>query len=190
MTRTRRRATVSVVRAQRLRSIVIPGAVAVAGLIGLAGCGSSSSSVTAGNGSPAAATTGFLTAISSNHGSQACGYVVPSQASVCTSAFSSGGGTVSAKNLHMGATTISGDRALVTALGTLCSKASGSAQQCFTSSNEKGGQPSGKTTFNQAYTSVEAGTSSANDPAIPCMMQNGKWYVDLGQTSSGSSSGG
>lgn len=150
---------------------------------GLAGCGSST--VTAGHGSPAGAAVGFLTAISAHNSAQACSYVVPSQASTCSQAFASGGGSLSVKNLHAGATSTSGNRALVTALGTLCSAPSGSAKQCFTSTKPSAGQPAGKTTFAQAYSSVQSGTSNQNDPAIPCTTQGGKWYVDLGQAGSG-----
>jgi hypothetical protein len=140
----------------------------------------------AGHGSPGAAAVGFLTAASAGQSASACSYVLPAQASVCSSAFGSGG-ALSVKDLRLGQTTVSGDRALVTALGTLCTGTG--TKQCFTSKDPAGGQPGEGQTFDAAYTAVENGTSSdPNDPAVPCQAVNGQWYVDLGQTSSGASS--
>lgn len=158
---------------------------AVAGLAGLSACGSSGAAKAPppGHGAPAAAAVGFLQAATANNGADACSYVAPAQTSVCTSAFSSGSSTISVRNLHIGATTISGDRALVTALGTLCTNSGGKV--CFDSTKATAGQPATLDTFDEAYSSVESGSSPANDPAIPCTRVNGLWYVDLGESSSG-----
>lgn len=156
------------------------GLVAVAGLVGLAGCGSSPGvrPAAAGHDSPAAATVGFLQGATANRGAQACSYVTPAQNPVCAAAFSSGTSTISVKNLHVGATTISGARALVTALGTLCTNSGGKV--CFDSTDKTAGQPATKDSFDEAYSAVESGSSPNNDPAIPCTQVNGQWYVDLG----------
>lgn len=163
----------------------LAGLVTLAGL--LAGCGSATAAKppTAGHGSPAAATVGFLQGATANKGAEACSYVPPGQTSVCTSAFSSGTSTISVQNLHIGATTTSGDRALVTALGTLCTTSSGKV--CFDSTDKTAGQPATKDSFDEAYSAVESGSSQNNDPAIPCTQINGQWYVDLGESSAAAS---
>ncbi len=164
--------------------MAVAGPVALVGLIGLAGCGSSGARPpAAGHGSPAAATVGFLQGATANRGAEACSYVAPAQNSVCAVAFSSGTSTISVQNLHVGVTTISGTRALVTALGTLCTTSSGKV--CFDSTDNTAGQPATKDSFDEAYSAVESGSSPDNDPAIPCTQVNGRWYVDLGETSSG-----
>ncbi|MDQ6837795.1 MAG: hypothetical protein M3137_05510, partial [Actinomycetota bacterium] len=164
------------------RRVVLPAALAA--VTALAGCGSSSSerSPTAGHATPAAATVGFLQGATANKGIEACSYVAPPQSPVCTSAFSSGTSTISVHNLHVGATTVSGDRALVTALGTLCTNSS--SKVCFASNKSDAGQPTGTNSFDEAYSAVESGSSPNNDPAIPCTRINGDWYVDLGESSS------
>jgi hypothetical protein len=157
----------------------------VAGLVGLSGCGISGAAKAppAGHGDPAQAAVGFLQAATADNGAAACSYVSPAQSSVCTSAFSSGTSTISVRNLRIGATTISGDRALVTALGTLCTNSSGKV--CFDSTNRTAGQPATMDSFDEAYSAVESGSSADNDPAIPCARVNGRWYVDLGESSPG-----
>jgi hypothetical protein len=172
-------------RASR-RVALLPAVAAVAAVAGLAGCGSSGSAKppAPGHASPAAAAVGFLQAATANKGPGACSYVVPAQASVCAAAFSSGTSTISVQNLHVGATTTSGDRALVTALGTLCTTSSGKV--CFDSTDRTAGQPATRDSFDEAYSAVESGSSQNNDPAIPCTQVNGLWYVDLGEGSAGS----
>ena len=169
------------------RAVLLPAAAAAAAA-GLAGCGSSTSAKPPppGHASPGAAAVGFLQAATANKGTEACSYVVPAQASVCAAAFSSGTSTISVQNLHVGATTTSGNRALVTALGTLCTNSSGKV--CFNSTNKTAGQPAANTSFDEAYSAVESGSSPNNDPAIPCTQVNGQWYVDLGEGSSGATS--
>lgn len=160
---------------------------AVALCLGVAACGGTSTpGVTPGHATPGAAAVGFLSAASAGQATAACGYVLPSQTSVCTAAFSQGG-ALSVQNLHVGHTTVSGDRALVTPLGTLCTGTGN--KQCFANKDPAAGQPSEGQSFDAAYTAVENGTSNdANNPAVPCRTENGQWYVDLGQTSSGASS--
>lgn len=179
-------ATVERMRASRqVAPAAVAGLVALSGLVGLTGCGSSprAKPPAAGHGSPAAATVGFLQGATANRGAEACTYVAPFQSSVCAAAFSSGTSTISVQNLHVGATTLSGARALVTALGTLCTTSGGKV--CFESTDRTAGQPATKDSFDEAYSAVESGSSPNNDPAIPCTQVNGQWYVDLGESSSG-----
>lgn len=159
----------------RKRLILVVGATS-AFLAG--GCGSSAQPVPGGHGSPVAAAAGFLQAASAHQAALACGYVLPTQTGVCAKAFANGSDTLSVKGLHFGVTTVSRDKALVTALGTLCTR--GASPPCFTNGNRAAGQPDATTTFDDAYTAVETGASGTNDPAIPCTAVNDQWYVDLG----------
>ncbi|MDQ2729135.1 MAG: hypothetical protein M3Y91_15035 [Actinomycetota bacterium] len=177
------------------RRFVQPPATAAVALLatlaacaGMVGCGSAASAKPPGPShvSPAAAAVGFLQAATAAKAPEACSYVVPAQESVCTAAFSPGITTISAKNLHVGATTIAGNRALVTALGSLCTTSSGKV--CFDNTNAMAGQPTAADNFDEAYSAVESGSSSNNDPAIPCTQVNGRWYVDLGEGAAGSPS--
>ncbi|MDQ2724749.1 MAG: hypothetical protein M3Y36_04560 [Actinomycetota bacterium] len=174
-------------RASR-RVVQAPAFAALAAFGGLAGCGSSSAAKppAPGHSSPAAAAVGFLQAATAERGSEACSYVVPAQMSVCAAAFSPGTSTISVNNLHVGATTIAANRALVTALGTLCTNSSGKV--CFDSTDANAGQPGATGNFDEAYSAVESGSSSNNDPAIPCTQVSGQWYVDLGEGVAGSTS--
>lgn len=151
---------------------------ATVGAAGLAACGSGSAKpADLGHGSPAAAATGFLEEASAAKTAEACTYVLPTQISECTQALAAGR-ALSVRNLHTGAVSVVGDRALVTAMGTLCTYRA--SKICFSNSDANKGQPTALVTFSEAYTAVESGSSAKNDPAVPCAMVGGQWYVDLG----------
>jgi len=171
-------------RATRPSLLVTAVVTVLAGALGLGACGVApprGQSVPAGHASPAGAAVGFLLAASANDEARACDYVVPAQKATCTQAFAARSSVLSVKNLRIGATTVSGPRALATALGSLCTNRG--SKVCFESTDSKGGQPADASGFDDAYTMVESGASPKNDPAIPCMMVGDLWYVDLGQTS-------
>ncbi len=153
------------------------GAVAVLAVA----CGSSgSSAVSAGNGSPGAAAVGFLSNFTTRSAA-ACRYVTPAEQTVCNQAIAQAV-KLTVTNLKVGHTSVSGNQALVTVLGTLCGAGTGTARRCFTSSQPAGGQPASPADFAKTFAAVQAGTAGTQNPAIPCVRTAGKWFVELGST--------
>lgn len=154
------------------RALVATAAIGAA--IVLAGCsGSSNSSQSTttsplpapGHGSPQAAVAGFSAGTKAHDLSVACQYVVPMSQSQCvkqTSLSATG-------SLSLGHTTIQGDQAIVTLVTAhYCVQGS-----CHSNSNAMAGQPTGSTSFNEAFQKA-ASTGGAGQP---CQRVNGLWYV-------------
>lgn len=144
-------------------------ALAAAGMLTVAACGSSGksgSTPSPGHDSPAAAVMGLIRGLQAHNSAAACSYFVPSQQSSCNSAQLPG----ATGSVTIGRTVVNGDRALVVVLTSkFCVQG-----QCLSNNDPSKGLPSGSTTFDQAYTTTQ---SSQSDPTTPCQRVNGKWYV-------------
>ncbi|MHB8264289.1 MAG: DUF2510 domain-containing protein, partial [Acidimicrobiales bacterium] len=110
-----------------------------------------------------------------------CQYVLPSQQSQCKAGISreaSGGFRVSG-NLAIGKTQVEGNRALVSFTGRMCVAVSGH-RHCTAYSNPDAGLAGGHISFQQAFTRVVTGAGGSSAFVMPCMLQNGRWYIDNG----------
>jgi hypothetical protein len=181
-------------RSRRLRRQV--GAFAgVLGLaLGVAACGSSTRMPAAGNGSPAAAVSGFISGIASNTPQSGCNYVAARDRAECVLTFTSA--PVRFSDPGVGNTATSGDRALVAVLAaSAClgpgpgaiAKGAPSTTVCLNNSNANLGLPSSTTSFAVAYA---AAFNSSNSLVTACVLTNGKWFVALTAPGSSSATGG
>jgi hypothetical protein len=108
---------------------------------------------------------GVVSGIKANDVTAACQYLVPASQSQCnqqTNLSASG-------SLSLGHTTIQGDQAIVTLVSThYCVQGS-----CHSNTNPMAGQPTGTTSFNNAFQKAVNGSSAGE----PCQRLNGLWYV-------------
>lgn len=137
----------------------------------------SSGQVTPGHDTPQNVVDGLIQAELAGDWQTACSYYVPSVQATCTqqaaqaqlSAFT-GSATVSGAQ-------ISGSEALVEVTGSMCGNSTG----CNSNSDPSTGMPNGQATFQQVYDQVRSSsTNSSSLSPVPCIEQNGEWYVDAG----------
>jgi hypothetical protein len=178
---------------------------ALAGLLALAGCSSSSSSapswasalgsnvtvvapetVAPGNDSPGAVMTGFIDDIDAKKYASLCSYMPPSTQSKCTSVF----GLVNpsqiaakmpfAKKPGLGYIAIDGKEALIGTTGEFCQP--GESPECYDNSNAAAILDSGKS-FSVLWKTAVAETNSSSGSNTydlsPCLEVGGKWYADI-----------
>ncbi|HEV3124601.1 MAG TPA: hypothetical protein VG266_08490 [Candidatus Dormibacteraeota bacterium] len=141
----------------------IATAVIACAAVGFVACGSSSGGG-ANNDSPGNSVRGFINALGSGNLQSACDWVAPSQKASCTSALAvaqnlGGSFSVSVADFSVVSENIdsSGNKASVVATGNIKVCLAG---QCSTSS-------------------LSAGAANVNN-TVPCIKENGKWYVDFG----------
>jgi hypothetical protein len=139
-------------------------AVIACGAVGFAACGSSGTGGAANTDSPSNAVRGFISALGSGNLQSVCDWVAPSQKASCTSALAlaqgfGGNFTVSVGDFNVVSENIdsSGNKATVVATGTFKVCIAG---QCSTSS-------------------LSSAAANSNN-SVPCVKENGKWYVDFG----------
>lgn len=130
--------------------------------------------ITPGNDTPEDAVDGLLQAELAGNWTQACSYVVPSAQSACSQqapqlpAFS-GNGTVVGS-------VISGGEALVEVTGSICGAGAG----CTSNNDPSTGMPNSQEAFDQAYSQALSNSNSSFSP-VPCIEENGAWYVNFSQ---------
>lgn len=180
-----------------MRNLAWAGACGLAGLLAIAGCGSSSGSssppswaaalgsgvtVTApaqaspGDGSPGAAVAGVFAAVGAKHYTAECTYLEPSVQSECKSGAAqlTSSNAPNLKNAAIGYTAIHGNEALVGTTGTFC--VPGETPQCYTNNDPAAIFSSGKP-FSTLWTDANK-TSNANAYSLaPCIKISGKWYL-------------
>jgi hypothetical protein len=158
------------------------------------GGGSSSSTLVTGNSAPAAvissasanpasvvapgyatpqdAVDGLLQAELADNGSALCSYLVPSSQSVCDQDQQSSPLPAITGSATVDGAVKSGSEALVAVIGSVCSDDGG----CNSNSDPSVGMPNGQETFAQAYS--QALNNSGGFSAVPCVEENGRWYVN------------
>jgi hypothetical protein len=157
-------------------------AVAVAATLVLATACSGKPAITkvtyppAGHASPGAAVMGFFQFFVTGN-NNACTYVIPGDAIQCLLALKSAKATVS--GIGVGKTTIRGDEALVTVVGTFCVTQS-KTKTCRSNQDPNVGQPKGggKSAFDDLYQPAVQG-KAINTSAVPCQKIAGLWYISL-----------
>jgi hypothetical protein len=179
------------------RAVIGLLAAACAGACMVAACGgggSSSSASATGNSAPAAVTSsasssptpvvapgydtpqdavdGLLQAELADNGSALCSYLVPSSQSVCDQDQQSSPLPAFTGSAAVAGAVKSGSEALVAVTGTICSGDGG----CNSNSDPSVGMPNGQESFTQAYS--QALNNSGGFSAVPCIEENGKWYVN------------
>jgi hypothetical protein len=171
-------------------------AAACAGTCMIAGCGGgggSSSAPPSGNSAPVVASTaapssapvvapgydtpqdavdGLLQAELADNGSALCSYLVPTAQSTCDQDQASSPLPAVTGNAAPDGAVTSGSEALVAVIGSVCSDDGG----CNSNSDPTVGMPNGQETFSQAYD--EAMDNTGGFTAVPCIEENGKWYVN------------
>ncbi len=127
--------------------------------------------ITPGHDTPQDAVDGLIQAELAGDWPQACSYYPPSVQATCDQqapqlpAFTG--------NATVGGATTSGSEALVEVTGSMCSGNIG----CNSNSEPSAGMPNDQVTFAQAYDQVMSNSSSSLSP-VPCIQQNGQWYVN------------
>jgi hypothetical protein len=179
-------------------------ACALAGLLAIAGCGSSGSaqpswakalgsgvtvdapgSPAPGNDSPDAVVIGVITAVSTSHYTDFCKYEQPSQQSQCNSSMSQMTPADAAKqlptfkNIKVGYSAIDGRKALIGTTGTIC--VPNQTPSCYTNNNPAAIFDSGKS-FSTLWS--QAVSAAANVYSLaPAVKVNGSWYAYTGGSS-------
>lgn len=145
--------------------------------------------VTPGHGSPGAALTGYLAALSANDPATACTYLGSSPAAACSepSGQSARNRLPYGVSFKTGYVAVDGTRALVGFTGKICSPGAtplpGATPACIANANPAA-IFSARNTFaalwRQATSQDSTGTSAYM--LLPCVKSGGKWYVGSGST--------
>jgi hypothetical protein len=128
--------------------------------------------VAPGYDTPEDAVDGLMQAELAGNGSELCSYLLPSSQSVCNQDEQSSPLPAVTGNATVDGDVISGSEALVAVTGSICSSAGG----CTSNSDPTVGMPNDQETFAQAYD--QALNNSGGFSAVPCIEENGMWYVD------------
>jgi hypothetical protein len=137
--------------------------------------------VAPGHGSPGAALTGLLAALSSKDSATACGYLFVDPAARCGAP--SGQGSRNqvpfGVSFKIGYVAVSGTRALVGFTGKICSP--GAVPECMTNTNPAAIFSAGDT-FTALWTQTVSPnpSSTSSYTLLPCVRIGGKWYVGAG----------
>lgn len=157
-------------RARNLLVAVIAGVVVVVGIVvGIV-------VATSGRPSPVTAVNGMFSDLNSGNFGGFCSYMLLSQRSTCLSQLSSTGSMHPKLTYHVVKVAVDGDRAIVGAIGRECTLG-----QCTPFGSDSDPIPGLSKGFNAAFSeAVAASTSSSSSSgAIPCIFQNGHWYIDV-----------
>jgi hypothetical protein len=130
--------------------------------------------VAPGHDTPEDAVDGLLQAELAGNWPQACSYLVPRAQAVCNQQASKLPAVTG--HITVAGGTISGSEALVATTGRVCIGGNG----CQSNRDPSAGMPNGQVTFAQAYDRVLSTNSSSFSP-VPCIEQNGVWYVNATQ---------
>jgi hypothetical protein len=127
-------------------------------------------SATPGKNTPEDAVNGLIKGELADNWTLACSHVVPSTQPTCDQAANQL--PVFTGNATVAGDTISGTEALVEVTGSMCSNTTG----CASNSIPSTGMPSSQVTFMQAYN--QALNNSNNLSPVPCIEENGIWYIN------------
>jgi hypothetical protein len=169
---------------------------ALVGLLAAAGCGAGSSGsqpswagqlgsgvtvsgpakVAPGNGSPAAAVSGLITAFTTKQYSAECAFLEPSNQANCATAVGqmNSSNAPYASNTGIGYVAVHGSQALVGTTGTFCSP--GQTPECYTNSDPAAIFSSGKS-FSDLWAEANQNSSQNAYTLAPCVEISGKWYI-------------
>jgi hypothetical protein len=125
-----------------------------------------------GYSTPQDAVDGLLQAELADNGSALCSYLVPGAQSVCDQDQQSSPLPAVTGSATVAGAVKSGSEALVGVIGSICSDDGG----CNSNNDPSVGMPNSQETFAQAYD--QALNNSGGFSAVPCIEENGKWYVD------------
>jgi hypothetical protein len=151
----------------------------------LAGCTSASHKVAVpithpapGYGTPGAAVMGFFTEYAAGKNT-ACSYVISTDFLSCDEAISETDTKATIAGFGIGETTVEGNEALVTVVGSLC-VSQGAAKNCRHNTDPSVGQPRTRSLkdFDALFSKAGLGRP-INSSALPCENISGKWYFSL-----------
>jgi hypothetical protein len=128
--------------------------------------------VAPGYNTPEDAVDGLLQAELAGNGSELCSYLLPGSQSVCDQDEQASPLPAFTGSAMVDGDVMSGSEALVAVTGSICSSGSG----CTSNSDPTVGMPNDQETFAQAY--GQAMNSSGSFSAVPCIEENGMWYVN------------
>jgi hypothetical protein len=128
--------------------------------------------VAPGYDTPEDAVDGLIQAELAGNGSDLCSYLAPSSQPVCDQDQQASPLPAFTGSAAVAGDVISGSEALVAVTGSICSGDGG----CTSNSDPSVGMPNGQESFAQAY--GEALENSGGFSAVPCIEQNGMWYVN------------
>lgn len=132
-----------------------------------------------GHDRPEDAVDGLIQAELANNGFELCSYLVPSSQQVCDQDEQTSPLPAFTGNAAPDGNVISGSEALVAVTGSICnSEGSG----CASNSDPAGGMPNDQETFAEAYD--QALDNSGSFSPVPCIEENGMWYVNATLTAS------
>ncbi|MBV9448052.1 MAG: hypothetical protein JO345_19385 [Streptosporangiaceae bacterium] len=136
----------------------------------------SSAPAIAGHDTPENVVTGLIQAELAGDWQTACSYYVPSVQATCTQ-----GASQSQLGAFTGSATVSGaqvqgSEALVEVTGNMCQSTIG----CNSNSDPSAGMPADQASFQQVYDQVRSSSANSSMSPVPCIQQNGSWYVDTG----------
>ncbi len=134
----------------------------------------SASAAASGHGSPQEVETGLIKAELADDWNTACSYLVPTSQAACFQAALQNQLPAFTGNATVSGATISGSEALVAVTGTMCSKTTG----CVTNSVSSTRMPNAQLSFSQAYSQVLSNTKNTGLSPVPCLKENGLWYIN------------
>jgi hypothetical protein len=126
------------------------------------------------HGSPQDVETGLIKAELADDWNTACSYLVPTSQAACFQAALQDQLPAFTGDAAVSGATVSGSQALVAVTGTMCSKATG----CVTNSVSSTGMPNAQLSFSQAYGQVLSNTGNMSLSPVPCVEENGLWYIN------------
>jgi hypothetical protein len=130
--------------------------------------------ITPGHSTPQDAEEGLIQGELANNWAQACTYIVPSSQATCKEAAQTRELPTLTGNATVDSAAISGSDALVVVTGSMCSSATG----CLSNSVGSTGMPDAYVTFAQAYDQVLNNTSNTSLSPVPCIEENGQWFIN------------
>jgi hypothetical protein len=135
--------------------------------------------VSPGHDKPEDAVDGLLHAELAGNGFDLCSYLPPSSQSVCDEDEQTSPLPAFTGNVIPDGYVISGSEALVAVTGSICSS---EGSGCASNSDPSTGMPNDQETFAAAYAQVL--NSSGSFSPVPCIEENGMWYVNATPASS------
>jgi hypothetical protein len=131
-----------------------------------------SAAIAPGHNTPEDAVEGLIQAELAGNSSQLCSYLVPSSQSMCSEQAQQQPLPAFTGNVTVNGDVISGSEALVSATGSICVNGG----SCTSNDDQAMGMPDGQEAFAQAY--GQALDNSGEFSPVPCIEENGSWYVN------------
>ena len=150
----------------------------IAGVVIVAGIVAGIVVATSGRPSPVTPVNGLFSDLNSGNFRGACSYVLPSQRSTCSSQLPSTSSIQLKFTYHVTKVVVDGNRAIVGTIGHGCF--SGQCSPFGSSSDPIPGLSKGfNKAFSKAVAAASSSSASSSPGAVPCVFQNGHWYLDL-----------